>query len=385
MRALLLACRAAGRAADPLLLLGELALARALLALLLRQALALLLEVGGVVALVGDAAAAVDLQDPAGDVVEEVAVVGDDQHRAGVVAERPLQPGDALGVQVVGRLVEQQQVRLLEQQAAQRDAAALAAREIGHRAFRRRAAQRVQRHLHRAVELPAIRGVDALLQLGLLGEQGVHLVVRHLLGEAHGDLVEAVEVRLEAGEGLHDVLADGLVRVEMRLLRQVADARALRRPGLAAEFLVLPRHDAHEGGLAGAVRAEHADLGVGQEGEGDALEDLAPARIGLGEVLHHVDILVGGHAAVILRRAWFAAYLATRGEGGNPRANGKGRRVFPAGPDQAMAALSPKRPLRRPWPARLARWRWPAARRPAGRPARRCGGASAPPAPRASG
>src|SRR3712207_7872617 len=48
-----------------------------------------------------------DLQDPAGDVVEEVAVVGDDQHRAGIVAERPFQPGDALGVQVVGRLVEE--------------------------------------------------------------------------------------------------------------------------------------------------------------------------------------------------------------------------------------------------------------------------------------
>ena len=220
-----------GRAADPLLLLGELALARALLALLLGQALALLLQVGGVVALVGDAAAAVDLQDPAGDVVEEVAVVGDDQHRARVVAQRPLQPGDALGVQVVGRLVEQQQVRLLEQQAAQRDAAALAARQVrrpgsppaGSAARPARsppcgpAPSRWRRRC-----APAAR--PARPSSVFISSSDISSAKRI------GDLVEAVEVRLEAGEGLHDVLAHRLVRVEMRLLRQVADARAPAPP-----------------------------------------------------------------------------------------------------------------------------------------------------------
>jgi hypothetical protein len=43
------------------------------------QPLGLLLQPRGIVALVGDAAAAVELEDPAGDVVEEIAVVGDDQ------------------------------------------------------------------------------------------------------------------------------------------------------------------------------------------------------------------------------------------------------------------------------------------------------------------
>ena len=68
------------------------------------------LEVGRVVALVGVGAAAVELEDPLGDVVEEVPVVGDGDDGAGVLLEVLLEPLHGLGVEVVGGLVEQQQV-----------------------------------------------------------------------------------------------------------------------------------------------------------------------------------------------------------------------------------------------------------------------------------
>src|SRR5918998_1552814 len=98
------------RGGDPFALALDGALARLLLAALLGEALLLLLEPGRVVALVRDAAAAVELEDPAGDVVEEVAVVGDDQDGALVLVEEALEPRDRLRVQVVRRLVEEQQV-----------------------------------------------------------------------------------------------------------------------------------------------------------------------------------------------------------------------------------------------------------------------------------
>jgi len=53
--------------------------------------------------------------------------VGDRHYCPGILGEMPLQPGDRLRIQVVGRLVEQQQVRLLEQQPAQCDPALLSA------------------------------------------------------------------------------------------------------------------------------------------------------------------------------------------------------------------------------------------------------------------
>ena len=73
--------------------------------------------------------AAIELEDPAGDVVEEVAIVRDRDDGAGIVLQEPLEPRDRFGVEVVGRLVEQQQIGRLQQQPAQRHAAALAARQ----------------------------------------------------------------------------------------------------------------------------------------------------------------------------------------------------------------------------------------------------------------
>jgi hypothetical protein len=101
--------------------------------------------------------------------------VGDGHDRARVLLEVSLEPGDGLGVEVIGRLVEQQQVGFLEQHAAQRDAAALAAGKGGHVGVAGRNAQRLHGQLECAVELPCVRRVDVILKLSLLLEQRIHL------------------------------------------------------------------------------------------------------------------------------------------------------------------------------------------------------------------
>jgi hypothetical protein len=69
----------------------------------------------------------VEFQDPSGDVVEEVTIVGDRNHRALVVLEEPFEPGHRFGVEMVRRFVEQQQIRRAQQQSAQCHPAAFAA------------------------------------------------------------------------------------------------------------------------------------------------------------------------------------------------------------------------------------------------------------------
>ena len=294
MRAFDLACRAFGDALIHSCSRCDGALARFLLAAFLRQALLLLLEPGRVVALVGNAAAAVELEDPAGDVVEEVAVVGDDQDRARVAAQMTLEPGDGLGVEMVRRLVEKEKLGLLEQELAERDAAPLAAREAIGRPVVGRAAERVHGLLDVRVEVPQALRLDLVLERR-------HLV-GGLVGVVHGELVVAVEDRLARRDPLHDVLADSLCRIELRLLRQVADARAFGDPAVADEILVDAGHDAQERRLARAVDAEHADLGVGVEGEVDVLEDLPVSRIGLREAAHVIDELSGHRGPILPRR-----------------------------------------------------------------------------------
>ncbi|MCW2948677.1 MAG: ribosomal protein [Actinoallomurus sp.] len=275
-----------GVGADPLQLILQALLLLDVLLTLDLESLGLLLQVGGVVALVRVAAPPVELEDPAGHVVEEVPVVGDRQHGALVLFQELLQPLHALGVQVVGRLVEEQQVGRFEQQLAQRHAPALSTGEVGDLGVRRGAAQGVHRLLELAVQIPRVAVVELLLELAHLIEQLVGVVGRHLLG----DLVEPVEHRLGLGDALLDVAQDGLVLVERGLLLQHADREAGHDPGVAVGRLLDAGHHPQQRRLTGAIGPKDTDLGSGQEAEGDIVkDDLVAMR--LAHALHRIDVL----------------------------------------------------------------------------------------------
>ena len=95
--------------------------------------------------------------------------MGHDQHRAAPRGEVMSEPVDAFDVEMVGRLVQQQQLGRVEQQARQRDAAALAAGEAGDRRVdalreerqRDAAEQPVEDAAERAVAGPFVIGARA--------------------------------------------------------------------------------------------------------------------------------------------------------------------------------------------------------------------------------
>ena len=108
----------AWRSGNPFLLAGQRALARFLLAAFLFEPLLLLNEPGGIIALIGYAAAAIELENPAGNIVEEISIVGYDQNGAGIIAQMALEPRHRLGVEVIGRLVEEKELGLRQQELA---------------------------------------------------------------------------------------------------------------------------------------------------------------------------------------------------------------------------------------------------------------------------
>lgn len=246
----------------------------------------LLVEVGGVVALVGDRATAVELQDPLGDVVQEVAVVGDRDDGAGVLREVLLQPVHRLGVEVVGGLVEEEQVRGLDEQLAECDAALLATGEVDDRPVAGRAAQGVHGLLQLGVEVPGVGVVQVLLELAHLFHQGVAVVGGHELGH----LVEALELAHLLGGAVLHVLQDGLRLVELRLLHEDADGEAGRQERVTVGRLLEASHDLENGGLTGTVRADHTDLRTRQEAQRHVIEDDLVA-VRLARLAHRVDVL----------------------------------------------------------------------------------------------
>ena len=268
-----------GRHADPLKLAGERLLAGRLLLLFDFEPLRFLLQPRGVVAFARNAAAVVEFENPAGDVVEEVAIVGHGDDRAVVVGQMPFEPGDALGVEMVRRFVEQQQVGLLEQQLAERDAALLAAGELRDVGVAGRQIHRVHRDFDLAIEFPGVAVVDLVLHDRLAVHQLFHRVGVGHLAELVAELLELLEQGPRPGDRFFDVAADVLVGVELRLLREQADGEAFGELRLAVELLVEPRHDPQQRALAGAVAAQDADLGAGVERKPDLFEDFALANL----------------------------------------------------------------------------------------------------------
>ena len=157
----------------------------ALAAVRLAQALharRVLAQVVAVVAVVVGQRLEADLGDALDGRVEEVAVVRDEHHRAGVVGQVLLEPVARRQVEVVRRLVHQQQVRPRQQQLGERDAHLPAARELLRPALvvGEREAEPLQHVRDAGVDLVAAEVLEALGHLGVALEQ--LLVAARVLG-----------------------------------------------------------------------------------------------------------------------------------------------------------------------------------------------------------
>jgi hypothetical protein len=87
------------------------------------------------------------------------------------------EPLDAFGVEVVGRLVEQQDVGFWSSSRVSATRRFSPPDRLVDRGVARRAAQRVHRDLELVVERPAVDRVDLLLELAHLGHQRVEIGV----------------------------------------------------------------------------------------------------------------------------------------------------------------------------------------------------------------
>ena len=155
-----------------------------------------------------------------------------------------------------------------------------------------RQAQGIGGNLQLALEVVPVAGLQDGFELGLLGRQLVEVRVGFGIGSVN--LVQACLGVLDAADRFFHHFANGLVRIKLRLLRQVADIQLRHRPRFAIEFGVDTRHDFQQGGLARAVEAEHADLGAGKERQGDVLEDFTLRRNDFAEPVHGIDELSHG-------------------------------------------------------------------------------------------
>ena len=170
-----------------------------------------------------------DLEDAGRDLIEEVPVVRDDDQRAAVAFQIALQPLEHADVQMVRRLVQQQDIRFLQQQGSHGQARAFSAGE------------RADRLVEIVVrERQAAQDAAQALVVGIsvaLFKRGFLLVRR----------------------GFRDLFSHGASVWEVIPLLQIAEACAALEVQFTAVGGQFACKDAHQRALARAVRADDAD------------------------------------------------------------------------------------------------------------------------------
>ncbi len=216
-----------------------------------------------------------------------------DQHGAGAQAlDEGLQPLQAVQVEVVGGLVQEEEVVAGEQQRGEAGPGGLAAGEGGHR--------QVEADLQpeRVGDL-----LGALLQVGAAEVQPAVQAHRvrvvgagAALDQALGGLVQGGLRGGDAGTAGQEV-PDGLARAALRLLREVPDVGGRRaEPERAALRGVQPGHQPQQGRLARAVGPDQADDVAGGDDQVEPGEEGAVAVAG-AQVF---DYESGAHDAPII-------------------------------------------------------------------------------------
>ena len=197
--------------------------------------------------------------------VEEVAVVGDQQQRARIAREPVLEPQHGVEVEVVGGLVEQQQLGARHQRLREVEAHAPAAGKARHR-----------------IAVTRIRDAESREELGRACPCGVAADRLEAMVQL-GDQVPVVRLRgLGGGEGRLDLAQLG-VAVEhvlarwrgdgRRLLRDVGDAPRRRQLDVARLRCQFAAQQREQRRLAAAVGADHAHFLPGVHGQRRVLDE----------------------------------------------------------------------------------------------------------------
>ena len=218
------------------------------------------------------------LQHRGADRLEEPAVVGDEDDGGVEVAQVALQPLQRGDVEVVGRLVEQQQVGPGRQRPRQRGAGQLAAGEGRERALGLLAAEaEAAQHGEDAVA-PAVAA--AVLEPLLGGGVGVQRLLAGFAGR-HRRL-QPLQLRLgleHLGAAGEDVLAERDLGFARRALVVQGDPGAALQDEAAGVRGELARQHAQQGRLAGAVAAGERHPLARLELEGDVFEQQLAAHV----------------------------------------------------------------------------------------------------------
>ena len=230
-------------------------------------------------------AARLELEHRGADRLQEPAVVGHEHDGRVEVEQRLLEPLERLDVEMVGRLVEQQQVGLGGERARQRGARELAAGERSQRAVE------IVVDEPEAMDDRARPLAPAIAADGLEARLHARVAVHGLLVARGHRVLQALQLRLELdrlARARENVFPEAELAFAGRALVVQRDARALGEHELAAVDRGLPGQHPQQGRLAGAVAPGDGHALAALELERDAAQQWLSGHV-LAEIRSDED------------------------------------------------------------------------------------------------
>ena len=203
--------------------------------------------------------------------------MADHQHAALPFLQPGFQPFHGFNVQVVGGLIQQQQVGFAEQQSCQHCAGALPAGKLRDGAVK---IDWQETQPHQGLADAQFVGVAAQ---GVKLKLALAVIFQVVVGEVVFQLRQFRLASDQFGEGAQALFPQWVAAFQHGFLRQVAHPGAARGLHRAAGGFFLPHQDAQQGGLAYAVGAHQPDAGAMGNAERNPGEDVIGTE-GLGEV-----------------------------------------------------------------------------------------------------
>ena len=184
-----------------------------------------------------------------------------DEHGAVVIHQKILQPDDARKVEVVRRLIEQDDVRVAEERLRKQNLHLQARIHVGHHGLMklRRDAQSLQDARGVRLRLPAAEIRKFLLKLGSADA----VLVRHLVLGVDGVLLLAAVIQALVAHD--DRVHDGVGVIHRLILLEHRHSRLGIDMHTAGAWLELTGEDLQECGFSGAVCADDAVAIAGGE------------------------------------------------------------------------------------------------------------------------
>ena len=209
-------------------------------------------DIFGVIAVVGGQLSPVHLPDAPAEPVQKIPIVGNDEKRALIGAQVILQPAQGLKIQVVGGLVQDQQVGLLQQELCNGQTGLLAAAELVD-GFVKAVAQKA--HAGEDGVYPHRDVVPVPCQVGVLQPPVFfrHGLVSGSLRHGVGGGLQLVLQAENVGKNAAHLLQDGPALGEAAILLLIADGQVPAAGDRPLVVLQGPADDVQQGGFSRAV------------------------------------------------------------------------------------------------------------------------------------